>query len=288
MSPSRNDAALNFVLRAFALFSAAILLLIVVFLIKESSSALSKVGPSRFLSDEGWSPGEGAEEGQFRIWPMMAASLLVTAGAVLLAVPLGIGTAVFAVFHAPRGFRTVTLRVIELLAGIPSVVYGLWGLVVLVPVIAEWEPPGTSVLAGAVVLAIMILPTVALLTIAALEQVPLSLIRSSVALGFSPSGSLRKVILPAAGSGIVTAIVLAVARAIGETMAVLMVCGNVIQVPESVFDPVRTLTANIALEMAYALDIHRSALFVSGLVLIAIVAGLVLCAEVIRMRERHV
>jgi phosphate transport system permease protein len=160
--------------------------------------------------------------------------------------------------------------------------------VVLVPLIASWEPPGQSLLTGIIVLAIMILPTVALLTIAALEQVPLSLIRSSVALGFSPAGSLRKVILPAAKSGIATAIVLAVARAIGETMAVLMVCGNVIQLPATVFDPVRTLTANIALEMAYALDIHRSALFVSGLVLIVIVAGLVLCAEVIRMRERHV
>lgn len=288
MSPSRNDAALKFVLRSFALFSAAILLLIVIFLIRESSPALSMVGASRFVTDERWSPAGGAPAGQFQIWPMMAASLLVTAGSVLLAVPLGIGTAVFTVFHAPNMLRIPTLRIIELLAGIPSVVYGLWGLVVLVPLIASWNPPGASLLAGIIVLAIMILPTVALLTTAALEQVPLSLIRSSAALGFSSSGSLRKVILPAARSGIATAIVLGVARAIGETMAVLMVCGNVIQMPESVFDPVRTLTANIALEMAYALDVHRSALFVSGLVLIAIVAALILCTEVIRMRERRV
>lgn len=288
MSPSRNDALLKFVLRAFALFSAAILLLIVAFVIKESTPAISEVGASRFMTDEHWSPSGDTQPEQFQIGPMMAASLLVTAGSVMLAVPLGIGTAVFTVFHAPRSLRVLTLRIIELLAGIPSVVYGLWGLVVLVPLIASWNPPGASLLAGIIVLSIMILPTVALLTVAALEQVPLSLIRSSVALGFRPAGSLRKVILPAAKSGIATAIVLAIARAIGETMAVLMVCGNVIQMPESVFDPVRTLTANIALEMAYALDTHRSALFVSGLVLIAIVAALVLCTEAIRMRERHV
>lgn len=275
-------------LRAFALFSAAILVLIVVFLIKESSPALWEVGASRFVTDERWSPDAGAQQGQFLIWPMMAASLLVTAGAVLLAVPLGIGAAIFTVFYAPRALRVVTLRVIELLAGIPSVVYGLWGLVVLVPLINRWNPPGTSLLAGIIVLAIMILPTIALLTIAALEQVPLPLIRSSVALGFTPGGSLRKVILPSAKSGIATAVVLAVARAIGETMAVLMVCGNVTRIPHSVFDSVRTLTAGIALEIPYALDIHRSALFVSGLVLIVMVAGLVLCAEVIRLRERHV
>jgi phosphate transport system permease protein len=167
----------------------------------------------------------------------------------------------------------------ELLAGIPSVVYGLWGLVVLVPLITQVQPPGSSLLAGILIVALMILPTVALLTEASLASLPPAYWRGSAALGLGTWATVQGVCLPAIRSGMLTAVMLATARALGETMAVLMVCGNVVQVPESVFAPVRTLTANIALEMAYALDLHRSALFASGLVLMLVVAGLVVLTD---------
>ena len=160
---------------------------------------------------------------------------------------------------------------LELLAGIPSVVYGLWGLVVLVPIIQGWQPPGASVLAGILVLALMIVPTVALFADAALRQVPMHLISAAAALGMRRWTITTKVMLPAARHGIGAGVMLAFGRALGETLAMVMVCGNIVQVPASLFDPVRTLTANIALEMAYAQGAQRSALFASGLALLALV-----------------
>jgi phosphate transport system permease protein len=168
-----------------------------------------------------------------------------------------------------------------LLAGIPSVVYGFWGLVVLVPLIGRIQPPGTSLLAGIAILTIMILPTIALMADASLAKVPPEYLRGAAALGLSRWGMIRGVVFPAAKSGLFTGVILETGRAIGETMAMLMVCGNVVQTPKSLFDPMRTLTANIALEMAYATGDHRSALFVSGLVLMALIVALVVGAEVI-------
>lgn len=242
----------------------------------------------RLLTDSHWSPTAANDATQFGLAPMMMASLAITVGSALLATPFGLGVAIVCVFYSPAGLRGLLIRLIELMAGVPSVVYGLWGLVVLVPILSAWQPPGTSLLAGIMIVSFMILPTIALLSIAAFQQVPDSLIHSSASLGFSSHGTLRRVILPAASSGIVTAILLAVARAIGETMAVLMVCGNVIQIPDSMFAPVRTLTANIALEMSYALELHRSSLFAAGLVLIVIVGCLVLLAELFRRRRSYV
>jgi phosphate transport system permease protein len=163
---------------------------------------------------------------------------------------------------------------VELLAGIPSVVYGFWGLTTLVPLINQLHPPGASLLAGILILALMILPTIALTTHAALLTVPGEYLRGAAALGMSRWGMIRGVALSTAKTGIVAGIMLAAGRAIGETMAVLMVAGNVVQHATSVFDPVRTLTANIALEMAYAMNDHRAALFVSGLTLMLLVITL--------------
>jgi len=168
---------------------------------------------------------------------------------------------------------------VELLAGIPSVVYGFWGLIVLAPLIGRWQPPGQSLLAGILILTIMILPTVALLSESSLRRAPRAYLTGAAALGLSRWATIRGVALPAAKSGIFTAVLLATGRAIGETMAVLMVAGNVVRIPGSVFDPVRTLTANIALELGYALDHHRAALFVSGLVLLSMIVILVAIAE---------
>lgn len=158
-----------------------------------------------------------------------------------------------------------------LLAGIPSVVYGLWGLTVLVPLVSQWEPPGASLISAMLILALMILPTVALTSEAALAAVSHANLQGASALGLSRKGIVLGVALPSARKGIQTGVILATMRALGETMAVLMVAGNVVQTPTSLFDPVRMLTANIALEMPYAMGEHRAALFASGLLLMLIV-----------------
>jgi len=216
---------------------------------------------------------------------MLWGTLFVTAGSVLIAAPLGIGSAIFCHYYAPPMIAALYRRLIELLAGIPSVVYGFWGLVVLVPLIGRLHPPGTSLLAGIAILTLMILPTIALTADASFSKVPPEYLQGAAALGLSPWVTIRGVAIPAAQSGLLTGLILGTGRAIGETMAVLMVCGNVVQTPKSLFDPVRTLTANIALEMAYAMGNHRSALFVSGLLLMAIIVILVAAVEGIS-RER--
>lgn len=255
--------------------AAAILLLMVFFLGGESLPLLREIGILRFFTDPGWHP----TSDRFNLAPMLLGTILVSLGAVLLATPCGIASAIFCRYYSPSFLSTFYRRLIELLAGIPSVVYGFWGLVVLVPLINRWHPPGSSLLAGILVLALMILPTVALVTEASFASIPAAYWQSAVALGLSRWSMIRGVMIPAAKSGLVTGVILAGGRAIGETMAVLMVCGNVVRVPQTVFDPVRTLTANIALEMAYATGHHRSALFVTGLVLMGAVSILVFVAE---------
>lgn len=278
MTTRSSDRLLRTILGASAFVSGTIVVLILVFVGRESLDALAAVGPG-FLADASWHPAPDAGDGAFLLVPMIAGTLAVTLGSVLLAAPLGLLSAVYLRWVA--GYRKGRLfrRMVELLAGIPSVVYGFWGLVVIVPLIRSVEPPGASLLAGIVILTIMILPTIALTADAALGSVPAELLRGSAALGLSRSTTLTSVVIPACRSGLGTGVVLATGRALGETMAVLMVCGNVVQVPDSLFAPVRTLTANIALEMAYAMGDHRSALFVSGLLLLLLVAALVALAE---------
>ncbi len=212
---------------------------------------------------------------------MRMGTLLAMSGAVLAATPLGILSAVFCQFYAPPLLARWYRRLIELLAGIPSVVYGFWGLVVLVPLIARLHPPGPSLLAGILILTVMILPTIALMADAALANVPPQLLRGAAALGLPRWAVIRGVAFPAAKAGLFTGVILETGRAIGETMAILMVCGNVVKTPHSLFDPIRPLTANIALEMAFAEGDHRAALFVSGLILMALIVALVAAAELI-------
>ncbi len=275
MSLSRADRWLAWPLRACALISAALVFLVLAFLVTESWPALSELGAARFFGDPSWHPAEG----KYKFTPMLAATGYCTLGALLLAVPGGIAAALFSRYYAPAFLAGLFRRLIELMAGIPSVVYGLWGLTALVPLIGRLAPPGASLLAGMVILALMILPTIALTADAAFAAVPQAYLHGAAALGLSRWGMISGVVVPAARPGIAGGILLAAARAMGETMAVLMVCGNVAQYPRSVFDPVRTLTANIALEMAYALDSHRAALFVSGLALMVLVLVMVGAAE---------
>jgi phosphate transport system permease protein len=277
LSHSRSDQILIWTLRGCAVIAGAIVVLIVVFLLTEAIPVLQQIGLWRFFSDPSWHPAEGL----YNLTPMLWGTLLAMIGSVIIATPLGILSAVFCHYYAASNIAGLYRRLIELLAGIPSVVYGFWGLVVLVPIIGRLQAPGTSLLAGIIILAIMILPTIALMADASIAKVPSEYLKGSAALGFSRWGTVWGVVLPAAKSGLFTGVILEIGRAIGETMAILMVCGNVVQTPKSLFEPMRTLTANIALEMAYATGNHRSALFVSGLVLMALIIALVVAAEVI-------
>ena len=266
---------LLWLLHGAAGIAGAIVLLILAFLVMEALPVLRHVGITRFFTDPSWHPTENL----YNLTPMLWGTLFAMVGSVLIATPLGILSAVFCNYYAPPAVARPYRKLIELLAGIPSVVYGFWGLVVLVPLIGSIHPPGPSLLAGIVILAIMILPTIALVADASLANVPQQYVRGAAALGLSRWGTIQGVVFPAAKSGLFTGIILETGRAIGETMAILMVCGNVVQTPHSLFDPIRTLTANIAIEMAYALGDHRAALFVSGLVLMAMIAALVAAAD---------
>jgi phosphate transport system permease protein len=287
LSPSSKDKLLLLVLRGCALLSGIIVVVVTAFLISESVPALRNIGVSRFFTDPSWHPASKAAEGTFNLVPMLTGTLACMGAAVLIATPLGIISAVFCHFYAPPRAARWYRRLIELLAGIPSVVYGFWGLVTLVPLIAKLQPPGTSLLAGSIVLAIMILPTIALMADAALANVPASYLQGAAALGLSRWGTLWGVVLPAARSGLFTGVILETGRAIGETMAMLMVCGNIVQTPTSFFQPIRTLTSNIALEMSYALGDHRSALFVTGLALMALIVVLIAVADAIDTEHIH-
>lgn len=266
-SPSHADAWLARLAGALALAVAVLLGLVLAFLAREAWPVLRGDGWLRLFNSDGWFPASG----QFNLLPMLWATLAAGIGALLLALPLGLLSAVFSRYYAPAWLVTPVRQVLALLAGIPSVVYGFWGLTVLVPLIAAWQPPGASLLAGILILALMVLPTVALTSEAALAAVPTAYLRGAAALGLNRKGMVLGVALPAARRGIMAGAMLAGARALGETMALLMVAGNVVQTPGSLFDPVRVLTANIALEMAYATGEHRAGLFASGLLLLAIV-----------------
>lgn len=252
--------------------SGTIIVLMSGFLLWEALPLLQEIGILRFFTDESWHP----TSNNYNLVPMILGTLLTSLGAILLATPAGILSAIFSHYYAPPFLAILYRRLVELLAGIPSVVYGFWGLVVLVPLINQLHPPGSSLLAGILILSLMILPTVTLVASSSFSSVPASYFQSARALGLGQWGIIWGVVLPASKSGVIAGIILATGRALGETMAVLMVAGNVVQVPNSLFAPVRTLTGNIALEMGYATANHRSALFVSGLMLMMVIAGLMI------------
>lgn len=283
MSLSKSDSILVWILRIFAVIAGAITVLIFIFVVIESFPVLSSTGVTPFFIGDSWHP----KEGLFNLAPMLVASLLATAGAILLAAPLGILSGLFCRFYAPPTVALIYRRLFELLAGIPSVVYGFWGLTVMVPWIGEKFPPGSSLLAGVIILAVMVLPTMSLAADASFASVPPQYLSGAAALGFSRLRTIVSVVLPSVRSSLYSAMILQAGRAIGETMAILMVTGNIVQFPESIFSPVRTLTANMALEMAYASGDHRSALFVSGLVLILMIVILVTVAQKVEKSHFH-
>ena len=277
------DSALATVLWAIALLASVIVAVIILVLVMAAAPALYEIGPWRFLSDPSWHP----KHGLFNLAPMIAGTFLVAGGGLLLATVLGILSAIFCCFYASPMVAAVYGRTVELLAGIPSVLLGFWGLTVLVPIIAAWRPPGASMLAAILILALMVLPTISLVAATSLRAVPKTLLIGAEALAFSKWSTIVKVAVPAAKRGLVSSIVLGAGRALGETMAVVMVSGNIVQVPESIFEPVRTLAANIVLEIPYAEEIHRSSLFVSGLFLAAIVILMLCLAEWLGPETSH-
>ncbi len=278
-----RDRSLRWGLGVIALLAGSLLFLIVIFLIHESLPAFQHLGITSFFRDEAWYPTDNL----YLLTPMLWGTFWVTLGAIILAAPCGILSALFIQYYAPPFLAVVYRRLIELLAGIPSVVFGLWGLVVLVPLIASFHPPGPSLIAGILILFLMILPTITIVVQTSFAHIPVAYIQNAAALGLSRWSMIFQIILPTAKAGIFTGVFLGIARALGETMAILMVCGNVVQTPSHLFDPIRTLTANVALEMAYALGNHRSALFVSGLILLGMVIIFVLIAESIRQQDIH-
>jgi len=242
--------------------------LICLFIFANGVPAIAEIGPLNFLLGTEWRPGRNL----FGILPFIVGSIYVTAGAVVLGVPLGVLTAVFMARFCPRKLYSVLKPAISLMAGIPSVVYGFFGVVVIVPVIRDIFPhSGKSVLAAAILLSLMILPTIVSVSEAALRAVPENYYEGALALGATHERTMFFVILPAAKSGVMASIVLGIGRAIGETMAVIMVAGNQPLIPQSPLDGVRTLTSNIVMEMAYASDLHREALIATAVVLLVFV-----------------
>ncbi len=249
--------------------------LICIFLFANGIPAMKEIGFVKFLTGTMWKPNNKI----FGILPMIVGSIYVTAGAIIIGVPIGILTSVFMAMYCPKQIYKPLKAATELLAGIPSVVYGFFGLVVLVPVIRDLGQTmknaglvksagnGSSMLTASVLLGMMILPTIIGTTEAAIRAVPTHYYEGSLALGATHERSIFKVVIPAAKSGVIAGIVLGIGRAIGETMAVIMIAGNQPRMPQGLLKGIRTLTANIVIEMGYATDLHREALIATGVVL---------------------
>ena len=263
---------------ALALSSISVLLLITVFIIIKGAPAITRVFGMT------WAP--TAEEPQFGIIPMIIGTVSVTLGAAIVGVPIGICCSIFLAEFAPVRMRNIFRPAIQLLAGIPSVVYGFWGLLFIVPLIRDYlGGPGLSILAASIILGIMILPTIISISEVSLLALPRQYKEGALALGMTHWQTIRSVLLPAAKSGIVAAVILGIGRAVGETMAVILVVGNATALPESILDPVRTLTTNIGIEMGYATGEHQDALFATGIVLFAIIMILNASAQHITRRK---
>jgi len=274
------DKTIRYVLLGTALSCIVIVFLIFLFTMTEAWQSIEEIGLETMLLGTIWRPGSiiGTDQAQYGLLPMIVGSILSTLGAVAIGVPLSVGTAILLAEVAPRAVREILRPAIELLAGIPSVVYGLFGMVVLAPLIRNIDVPrntGFGLLNASIILAVMIIPTVTNIAEDAIRAVPREYKEGSLALGGTHWQTILKVILPAARSGIIAAVILGIGRALGETMAMIMVIGNSIAIPSPLtnnpltlfLNTARTLTGNIAVEINYAAGAHRSALFFTGVLL---------------------
>lgn len=258
--------------------------LICVFLFANGIPTIGKIGVLEFLTGDKWQPSNNL----YGILPMILGSIYVTAGAILVGVPIGLLTAIFMARYCPKRLYKIMKPVVDLLAGIPSIIYGFFGLVVVVPFIKETFgiPSGSTMLTASLLLGVMILPTVISVTEAALRAVPESYYEGALALGATHERSVFCTVLPAAKSGVMAGVILGIGRAIGETMAVVMVAGNQPMVPNGLLSGVRTLTSNIVMEMGYAADLHREALIATAVVLFIFILIINLCFSLIKRRQK--
>ena len=277
---------MEYVFLAAACVSVLCVALICAFLLANGLPALGEIGVLKFLSGTRWKPGADI----YGIFPMIVGSVYVTAGALLLGVPVALLTAVYLAFFCPKGLYCVLKPAVELLAGIPSVVYGFFGIVVLVPAVRalgeRWDGSGNAMLTASILLAMMILPTIIGVVEPALRAVPTSDYEGALALGATHERSVYTAVVPAAKSGILAGIVLGVGRAMGETMAVIMVAGNQPRMPKGILQGVRTLTGNIVIEMGYATGLHREALIATGVVLFVFILLINLCFSALKRGKK--
>lgn len=278
-----SDKIMTFVFGLCACVSIAAVVLICVFLFGNGLPAIAEIGPLKFLFGMQWKPSQEL----FGIFPMIVASVYVTAGAIIVGVPLGLLCAIFMVWFCPKRIYKVLKPAVDLLAGIPSIIYGFFGLMVIVPIVQNvFGESGKGLLTASLLLGIMILPTIVGVCESSLRSVPKSYYEGSLALGATQERSVFCACLPAAKSGVLAGIVLGIGRAIGETMAVIMVAGNQAVMPSSLTSGLRTLTANIVLEMGYAADLHRGALIATAVVLFVFVLIINLSLSAIKRRAR--
>ena len=266
-----------------AAVSTLAVLCICLYLFLQGVPAMGEIGVFRFLFGTSWRPSAG----QYGILPMIIGTLYVTAGSLLVGVPVGILTAVFFARFCPRWLYRYARPVLDLLAGIPSIVWGMFGLSVLMPVL-QFLTGGTGrgLLTASLLLGLMILPTIIGVAESALRAVPDSYYEGALALGATHERAVFTTVLPAAKSGVLAAVVLGIGRAAGETMAVSMIAGNTALIPDSILDPVRTLTTNIMMEMSYSTGLHRRALIATGVVLFVFVMLINLSVSLIRRKEK--
>lgn len=257
--------------------------LICVFLFANGIPAIHEIGFFNFIGGKVWKPTNDI----YGIFPMIIGSIYATAGAIVIGVPAGIFMAVFLSSFCPKKLYRIIKPLVDLLAGIPSVVYGFFGLMVIVPFIRNtFGGSGTSLLAASIILGIMILPTIISVSEASLRAVPGSYYEGSLALGATHERSVFRTILPAAKSGVLSGVILGIGRAVGETMAVIMVAGNQAVIPSSLIKGMRTLTANIVLEMGYAADLHRKALIATAVVLFVFILIINMSFSMVRRRMK--
>ena len=274
---SRVDIMLALTLWTMAAIAAAMVVVVLLTLWNGAHPVIESAGISALVTHREWHP----TEREYGLLPMIAGTFAVSLGALAVAVPMATMCALMLCYYLSPRVAGIFRCLLQLLAGIPSVVYGLWGLSVVVPFIAGIGGNGACLLAGGIILAVMILPTIAVIVETAMRQLPPSLYQGALALGAPRYRAMFQVVMPAIGGKLVAASILGLARAIGETMAVLMVSGNAITMPDGPLASIRTLSANIAIEMAYAMELHRSALFASGLVLMVIVLGMLLIVDLL-------
>ena len=288
-----KEKAMEIVFLVSACISILSVALICIFLFTNGVPGIAKIGAKEFLLGTEWKPGSQL----YGILSTIIGSIYVTVGAIIVGVPIGLLMAVFMARFCPKKLYRILKPGVELLAGIPSVVYGFFGLMVLVPFVRNTFRPvlmqygmtttGQSILAASVLLGMMILPTIINVSESAIRAVPDSYYQGALALGATHERSVFMTVVPAAKSGIMAAVILGVGRAIGETMAVIMVAGNQPRIPGSIFDGVRTMTANIVIDMGYATDLHREALIATGVVLFVFILIINLLFSLLKKREAH-